>query len=163
MYQLHLCYTVISSPLKINCQDISKHVSIPVSVAYSTQSSNFLYTLQYPAVHTCSTRSTQCSTHSTQYPAVPTVPTVPCSTHGYCRSTQLSLSSCSTHSTRGYCRYCAVPAVPTVHCSTQRQYPQYRDCRSTHGYCAVPARVTNRPYVLDYNNYSERVLGTLHT
>ena len=113
MYQLHLCYTVISSPLKINCQDISKHVSIPVSVAYSTQSSNFLYTLQYPAVHTCSTRSTQCSTHSTQYPAVPTVPTVPCSTHGYCRSTQLSLLPL------------AVPIVPTVPCSTQGY------CRST--------------------------------
>ena len=152
MYQLHLCYTVISSPLKINCQDISKHVSIPVSVAYSTQSSNFLYTLQYPAVpavHTCSTRSTQCSTHSTQYPAVPTVPTVPCSTHGYCRSTQLSRLAPAVPtvptvpcSTRGYCKYCAVPTVPTVPCSTQWQYPQYRDCRSTHGYCAVPARVT---------------------
>ena len=134
MYQLHLCYTVISSPLKIKCQDISKPVSIPVSVAYSTLSSNFLYTLQYPAVP-CSTHlqypqyPVPCSTHSThstlqyprvlpQYPtvtlagAVPAVPTVPCSTHGYCavprfiHSTRSTLPLGSTHSTR-------TAAVPT--------------------------------------------------
>ena len=66
-------------------------------------------TLQYPAV--------PCSPHLQypQYPflAVPTVPTVPCSTHGYCRSTQLSRLAP------------AVPTVPTVPCSTR-------------GYCAVP-------------------------
>ena len=103
--------------------------------------------MQYPAV--------PCSPHLQypQYPflAVPTVPTVPCSTHGYCRSTQLSRLAPAVPtvptvpcSTRGYCKYCAVPTVPTVPCSTQWQYPQYRDYRSTHGYCAVPARVTEK-------------------
>ncbi len=53
-----------------------------------------------------------------QYPQYPAVPTVPC----------------STHSTLQYPQY--------IPCSTHLQYPQYRDCRSTRGYCAVPARVT---------------------
>ncbi len=140
MYQLHLCcYTVISSPLKINCQDISKPVSIRVSVAYSTQSSNFLYTLQYPAVHICSTRSTQYLQYPQypQYPAVPTgtaaVPNChfrPCSTHSthstlqYPRVLRVLHSTRSTHSTLQYPS--AVPTVPglpqypRVLCSTRR-------------------------------------------
>ena len=81
------------------------------------------------------------STHSTlQYPPVlpqyPTATFTPCSTR-------------STHSTLQYPRVLpqypdssTVPAVPAVPCSTPGQYPQYPDCRSTHGYCAVPARVT---------------------
>ncbi len=91
-------------------------------------------TLQYPTTHTCSTHSTQCLT----------VPTVPCSTHGYCRSTQLPLLPLAVPTgTVQYPDTSTVPAVPAVPCSTHLQYPQYRDCRSTHGYCAVPARVTN--------------------
>jgi hypothetical protein len=82
---------------------------------------------------------TPCSTHL-QYP-VPTVPT---------RTVQhptVSFTPCSTHSTLQYPTVTLAHAVPTVPCSTHLQYPQYRDrdCRSTHGYCAVPARVTNRP------------------
>ena len=128
MYQLHLlCYTVISSTLKINCQDISKHVSIPVSVAYSTQSSNFLYTQQYPAVHTCSTRSTQYP----QYPQYPAVPTGTAAVHN------CHFSPCSTHSTHSTLQY------PRVLCSTQ-------STRSTHSTLQYPSAVPTVPGLPQY-------------
>ena len=130
MYQLHLCYTVISSPLKINCQNISKHVSIPVSVAYSTQSSNFLYTLQYPAVHTCSTRST----HFLQYPQYPQYPAVPTGTAAV---PNCHFSSCSTHSTHSTLQY---PRVLQVLCSTH----------STHSTVQYPAAVPTVPGLPQY-------------
>jgi hypothetical protein len=124
---IYICYTVISSPLKINCQDISKPVSIPVSVAYITLSSNFLYTLQYPAVHTC-------STHSTQYPAVPTVPTV----HN------CHFSPCSTHSTHSTLQY---PPTGTVQYPQYPQYPAVPICSTLHstGTAAVPTGTVQYP------------------
>ena len=93
-------------------------------------------TLQYPAVHYRSTRST----HFLQYPQYPQYPAVPTGTATTARAVPtVPTVPCSTC---GYCGYCTVPIVPTVPYSTQRQYPQYRACRSTHGYCAVPAGVT---------------------
>ncbi len=53
------------------------------------------------------------------------------------------LHPCSAMGTLQYPQYPAVPTVPTVPCSTHLQYPQYRDCRSTRGYCVVSAGVTN--------------------
>jgi hypothetical protein len=129
---------------------MSSPLSILLSVACRTHNPNIMCSLQYPAVHTC-------STHSTQYPAVavPTVPTVaypavpkrtvqyptatftPHSTHSTLQypcvlcSTQLSLltfSPCSTHSTLQYTRkLCSTQgncAVPNCHFPTL-QYPQY--------------------------------------
>ena len=130
---------MISSPLKIKCQDISKPVSIPVSVAYSTLSSNFLYTLQYPAVpcstlqYTPAVPTVPSTLQYPQYPQYPAVPTgtaaVPnchfsrCSTHSTHSTLQypwvlwVLYSTCSTHSTLQYPS--AVPTVPGL-----PQYPR---------------------------------------
>jgi hypothetical protein len=140
--------------------------------------SSFLQYPQYPSPTVPALPTVPCSTHgychSTQLPLLPrAVPTVPKGTAAgpnchfyavqYPQYPQYpAVPNCHFHPvqypeypqypavTTGTVQYPNTSTVPAVPCSTHLQYPQYRDCRSTHGYCAVPARVTNdlQDYVL---------------
>ncbi len=110
-----------------------------ISVLSAALTARTLYTFcrVYPAVPTCSTHSTQLSQYP-QYRAVPTG-TVSTQMHPQYYPQYPAVPT----GTVQYPDASTVPTVPAVlPYSSHLQYPQYRDCRSTHGYCAVPARVT---------------------
>ena len=88
-------------------------------------------------------------------PAVPIRAAVPQYMFGTVQYRSTELQYRSTHR---YCRYCAVPKLVWVLHSTMGTVGtavSSTGLHSTHGYCAVPARVTNRG--------ADRVHGIAHT